>query len=160
MTSRPTLADALVKSAGLSKEQVQQAAAMARSKGLPLEKAVVALNLAPEAAVWAALATSSGLPFVDLQKAAPRPEAVAKVPREQIEQNGALPIAIKDGRLYVAIDDPLKTFVADNLSFLAGWQMGTSGRLILQYDHNKNPLGRTSSGRPTTLDADRVTLRA
>ena len=123
MTSRPSLADLLVKSAGLSKEQLQQAAAMARTKGMPLEKAVVALNLAPEATVWTALATASGLPFVDPQKAAPRPEALAKVPREQIEQNGALPIALKDGRLYVAIDDPLKTFVADNLSFLAGCEV-------------------------------------
>jgi len=42
------------------------------------------------------------------------------VPKEQAEQNEALPVLFKDGVLWVAIDDPFKTFVADNLSFLAG----------------------------------------
>ena len=32
----------------------------------------------------------------------------------------SLPVLLKDGVLWIAIDDPLKTFVADNLSFLAG----------------------------------------
>ncbi len=34
------------------------------------------------------------------------------------------------------------------------------GRLILEYDHNTNPLGRDASGAPTTLKDDMLTLRA
>jgi hypothetical protein len=34
------------------------------------------------------------------------------------------------------------------------------GRLILQYDHNRNHLGRTTSGVPTNLGDDAITLRA
>lgn len=33
-------------------------------------------------------------------------------------------------------------------------------RLIVEYDRNKNPFGRDDTGMPTTLSADRVTLRA
>ncbi|MCC7399091.1 MAG: type II/IV secretion system protein, partial [Planctomycetes bacterium] len=58
--------------------------------------------------------------FVDPQKLAPQPDALKKVPKEQWEQSEALPVLLKDGVLWVAIDDPVKTFVADNLSFLAG----------------------------------------
>ncbi|HIE69645.1 MAG TPA: hypothetical protein EYP98_05470, partial [Planctomycetes bacterium] len=50
----------------------------------------------------------------------PQTEALEKVSADQIEQNEALPVLLKDGELWVAIDDPFKTFVADNLSFLAG----------------------------------------
>jgi hypothetical protein len=32
-------------------------------------------------------------------------------------------------------------------------------RLSLEWDHNKNALGRDASGAPTTLGADVVTLR-
>jgi Phosphate-selective porin O and P len=34
------------------------------------------------------------------------------------------------------------------------------GRLVIEYDHNTNPLGRTRDGRPTTLADDALTLRA
>ncbi|MDB4956087.1 MAG: phosphate-selective porin [Myxococcales bacterium] len=37
---------------------------------------------------------------------------------------------------------------------------GEHGRLILQFDHNTNHLGRTMSGVPTNLGDDAVTLRA
>src|SRR5690606_14470492 len=77
-------------------------------------------NLADESSVWRVLAKAHGLKFVDPAKFAPQPEALKKVPREQIEQNEALPVLWKDGVLWVAIDDPWRTFVADNLSFLAG----------------------------------------
>ena len=87
---------------------------------MPLERTIVALNLADEAAVWKVLAKAHGLKFVDPAKFVPQPEALKKVPKEQIEQNEALPVLLKDGVLWVAIDDPVKTFVADNLGFLAG----------------------------------------
>jgi hypothetical protein len=41
---------------------------------------------------------------------------------------------------------------------LAG--MYAPGRLVLQYDRNQNPLGRSASGAPSTLADDTLTLRA
>ena len=80
----------------------------------------MALNLADETIVWRALAKAHGMKFVDPAKFNPQPEALKKVSADQIEQNEALPVLLKDGELWVAIDDPFKTFVADNLSFMAG----------------------------------------
>jgi type IV pilus assembly protein PilB len=104
----------------LDRERLAKAEAAAQSRGTTLERAIVALNLADETATWRALAKAYGLRFVDPAKFAPSAEALKKVPKEQIEQNEAMPVLLKDGELWVAIDDPLKTFVADNLSFLAG----------------------------------------
>ncbi|MCB9879640.1 MAG: type II/IV secretion system protein [Planctomycetes bacterium] len=104
----------------LDSDRLAKAEAAAQSRGASLERTIVALNLADETVVWRALAKAHGMKFVDPAKTQPQPQALAKVPPEQIEQNEALPVLLKDGELWVAIDDPFKTFVADNLSFLAG----------------------------------------
>jgi type IV pilus assembly protein PilB len=104
----------------LDKDRLAKAEAASSSRGTPLERTITALNLADEVAVWRVLAKSHGLKFVDPAKFTPQQEALKKVPKEQAEQNEALPVLFKDGVLWVAIDDPFKTFVADNLSFLAG----------------------------------------
>ncbi len=101
-------------------DALQRGDAAAKQKGLPLERALVQLGLADEAAVWRALAKAHGLKFVDPGKLTPSPEAEGRIPKEQIEQNEALPVMLRDGVLWIAIDDPLKTFVADNLAFFAG----------------------------------------
>ena len=104
----------------LDDARLAKAEAAAQSRGAPLERTIVALNLADETTVWRALAKAHGMKFVDPAKTNPNPQALEKVSADQIEQNEALPVLIKDGELWVAIDDPFKTFVADNLSFLAG----------------------------------------
>lgn len=123
MTARPTLEQALVDKGVLTPQQVEQAKAMARSRGLQLEKAAVAVAEASEGDVYRCLAKSCGLAFVDPASARPGPELLELVPAEQIEQEGVLPVQQKDGLLYVAIDDPLKTYLADNLAFIAGCEV-------------------------------------
>jgi len=118
--SSETFRRLLIEANVLDAERLAKAEAAASSRGTPLERTIVQLNLADEVAVWRVLAKAHGLKFVDPAKFAPQAEALKKIPREQIEQNEALPVLLKDGVLWVAIDDPWKTFVADNLGFLAG----------------------------------------
>ncbi|MHC4515090.1 MAG: GspE/PulE family protein [Planctomycetota bacterium] len=88
---------------------------------MSLEKAIVSLGMADEVPVYRQVSTAYGLPYADPSKA--KPEALEKIPKEQIEQNSALPVLVKSGVLYVAIDDPINTFVADNLAFMAGCEV-------------------------------------
>ena len=118
--SSETFRRLLIEANVLDRDRLAKAEAAASSRGTSLERTIVALALADEATVWRVLAKAHGLKFVDPAKFAPQPEALKKVPKEQIEQNEAMPVLLKDGVLWVAIDDPFKTFVADNLSFLAG----------------------------------------
>jgi len=45
------------------------------------------------------------------------------------------------------------------LAVAAAVQHGGIGRLTLEYDHNRNALGRGASGAPTTLGREAVMLR-
>jgi type IV pilus assembly protein PilB len=114
------LAAALVQSGVVTSTDAEKAEALARSRGLALERAVVSLGLAEEEPVYRCLAKERGLQYVDPLKVKVSPDLLAKIPKEQIQQNNALPLGIKEGRLYVAIDDPVRTFVADSFAFLVG----------------------------------------
>ncbi|MGE0143249.1 MAG: GspE/PulE family protein [Planctomycetota bacterium] len=123
MTDLRALETALVETCGLSKEDVEKARALGSSRGMSLERAVLALGIAPEESVWRCLAKAAGMVFVDPAKAKLSPELLARVPADRIEQHQALPVLVKDGVLWVAIDDPLKTWVADDLGFLVGGEV-------------------------------------
>jgi hypothetical protein len=45
------------------------------------------------------------------------------------------------------------------LGFVVGWCTLPYARLTVQYDHRTNPLGRSQSGKPTTLAMDSLTVR-
>lgn len=119
--SSQTLERLLVEEGTLSQDDLEKALAHARSRGMALEKSVVSLGLADEERVYRDVSKAYGLPYGDPDKA--KPEALERIPNEQIEQNNALPLLMKGNVLYVAIDDPINTFVADNLAFIAGCEV-------------------------------------
>jgi type II secretory ATPase GspE/PulE/Tfp pilus assembly ATPase PilB-like protein len=119
--SSQALEGVLRDSGTLDADQLEKAIAHARGRGMTLERSVVSLGLATEDRVYRDVSKAYGLPFGDPAKA--RQEAIDMIPKEQIEQNNALPMLVKGGVLYVAIDDPINTFVADNLSFIAGCEI-------------------------------------
>jgi len=110
----------LVSSGAITEEQLREGLAYQRNAGMPLGQALVKLGHAEEAAVARALAKSAGLPFVDLEKGRVSEEILARVPAELAREQGILPLLEKGGRLVVAIDDPFKRIVADQLDFMLG----------------------------------------
>ncbi|MEM6567184.1 MAG: GspE/PulE family protein [Planctomycetota bacterium] len=114
------LGDILVSSGALDDAQLQRARAHQRNGGLALEEAVIALGLVEEPTVYRALAKAEGLPFVDLGKGKVNADVIAMVPSEFATEQGILPVMVKGGRLIVAIDDPFKRIVADQLQFVLG----------------------------------------
>jgi type IV pilus assembly protein PilB len=63
------------------------------------------------------------LPFVDPEKFRFKQSLVERIGVEQVQQNEVLPVAVKNGTLFVAIDDPARAFVADNIAFIAGCEV-------------------------------------
>ncbi len=123
MSDPKKLARVLLSSGALDEAGVAKAEAVAGSRSIPLHQAIVSLDLADESVVWRGLAKVAGMKFVDPAKWTPKAEMIARLPADQIEQNQAIPVLEKDGVLWVAIDDPVRTFVADNLAFLAGCEV-------------------------------------
>ncbi len=117
------LGELLVAADLITEAQLKEALAFQRNGGLRLGEAVVKLGFAPESAVARALAKQQGMPFVDLEKGLPSEAVIAKVPAEVAQEQGILPLTEKGGKLVVAIDDPFKRILADQLSFLIGGEV-------------------------------------
>jgi type IV pilus assembly protein PilB len=146
--SSQVLEKLLVDGGALAPDALEKAKAYARSRGMALEKSVVALGLADEAKVYRDVSKAYGLPYGDPSKA--KPEALERIPKEQVEQNNALPLLMKGNVLYVAIDDPINTFVADNLAFIAGCEVKCA---IAPPEALKNAIRRWVGGGSATADA-------
>lgn len=115
--------DYLVASGTLTDKDLRAALAQQRDGALSLAQAIVQLGLLDEVGVYRALAKQSGMPFVDLDKGRVAPAILERVPAEMATEQGILPIMEKGEKLIVAIDDPFKRIVADQLSFVLGGEV-------------------------------------
>ncbi|MCE9593531.1 MAG: GspE/PulE family protein [Planctomycetes bacterium] len=97
--------------------------AFQRNGGIRLSDALIKLGFADETAVTRAVAKVESLPFVDLAKGRPPQALLDRVPAEFARQQGILPVAEKNGRLVVAVDDPMKRILVDQLSFMLGGEV-------------------------------------
>lgn len=61
------------------------------------------------------LATASNMEFVDLGQVTVKPEVVEIIPKEQARRYHAVPVALNDDTLLVAVDDPLNFDTLDSL---------------------------------------------
>jgi type IV pilus assembly protein PilB len=118
------LGEYLVESGAISEAQLREALAYQRNGGLPLGEAIQRLGFADETTVARAIAKQQGLPFVDLDKGRVSETILARVPAEFAREQGLVPLLEKDGRLVVAIDDPLKKMIAEQLEFMIGVKIG------------------------------------
>jgi type II secretory ATPase GspE/PulE/Tfp pilus assembly ATPase PilB-like protein len=98
--------------------QVEAALAHQRGRAMRIGEALVAMGAADESAVARALAKQAGLPFVDLAKGKVSKAILDRVPGELAREYGVLPVLERNGRITVAIDDPLKVHLVDNLRFV------------------------------------------
>ncbi len=120
-----TLGDQLIANGVISDAQLKEAHAMARNGDIGLGVSLVKLGHADETEVARAEAKVAGLPFVDLSKAGLRisDEILAMVPAELAQDQGLLPVVERGGKLVIAIDDPFKRMIADQLSFSTGLEI-------------------------------------
>ena len=116
----PTLGELLVSAGVIGEEALREALAHQRNGSLRLGEALVQLGLADEAAIARVLARQHGMPFVDLDKGRVPDAVLARVPAELAREQGLVPLTEKGGRLVVAVDDPLKRILADQLGFTLG----------------------------------------
>ena len=104
---RPTIAQTLVRSGGLSRDQVEEAEYFADRRGLSLRDAVVQMKLVDAEIAAEVLAMELGLPYVDLEQLTPDDSILAKIPRGLARRNTILPLFVDDDMLLVAcVDEP------------------------------------------------------
>ena len=111
------LGELLTEWGAVSAKDVTKALEHAKKQNLRLGEALIDLKLASDTAVYKALATQHNMEFIDLDKNSVPPNAVSLIPDDLMRKYLILPLGTENGRLRVAVHDPLDLEMLDILRF-------------------------------------------
>ena len=117
------LGDVLLRAGSITEEQLHEALSEQKKSGLPLGKILVQKRYLSEEKLLESLSKQLGIPIVDLQDVNPSQEALSKVKENVARRHQVLPIAIKNGRLQLAMANPLNLFAIDQVTIQAGMEV-------------------------------------
>ena len=100
----------------LTQFQVEQARVKAGAGSLVRE--LIDQGLITQEDVVRTLAAQNGMEFIDLTTVAPPPDVLQALDVDIAKRYHAVPVAMRDGTLVVAIGDPMDMETADALSFV------------------------------------------
>jgi type IV pilus assembly protein PilB len=117
---RKMLGEALVDSGLITKEQLENALTLRKSKNKRLGKILFELGYATEAQISEALSEQQKLPLVDCNEYEISKKLLELVPKNIAEKAIVLPLQLKDGKLLLAMADPLDWSTIDDITFRTG----------------------------------------
>lgn len=97
----------------ITRAQLNDALGYAQRTGIRLGHALVHRGYVTWEQVYHALAEQSGLPFYELQEAQIDRQTAQRIDPQAARQNGILPIGKQDGRILLAVVDPLDSQALD-----------------------------------------------
>jgi type II secretory ATPase GspE/PulE/Tfp pilus assembly ATPase PilB-like protein len=114
------IGEALCAMGVVSEDQVREALLKQQlDRSVPLGEVLVSMNVVSRADLQAALARKMGYPVVDLDTFPAEPEALRKIGYEVARRLRLMPLLLRDTRLIVALDDPMRRAAIDELEFIA-----------------------------------------
>src|SRR3954451_16114859 len=114
------LGEILIEWGAVKAAEVEKALAHAKAKKMRIGEALVDLKMASETQVYKALASQQSMEYVDLEKSGIPPEAVNQIPDDLMRKYLILPMGKDNGKLKIAIHDPLDLEMLDILRFRLG----------------------------------------
>jgi type II secretory ATPase GspE/PulE/Tfp pilus assembly ATPase PilB-like protein len=113
------IGEALIALGLITDEQLQDALKQQQSdRTVPLGELLVRLGMVSRQDLMNALARKMGYPLVDLEKFAPDPDALQRVPFSVAARLLAAPLMLRETTLIVALEDPNKRAVLSELEFV------------------------------------------
>src|SRR5438874_3135352 len=109
------LGTVLVQSGQLSPDQLAEGMARAAREAVPLGDVLASLGYVSQEEMLQAISEYLGLPLVSLAETPPDPAAVSLVPRDFALRRQALPSAIDEGTLTLALGNPLDLQIVGDL---------------------------------------------
>jgi type IV pilus assembly protein PilB len=101
----------------ISAQEVNRALEHGKSKNMRIGEALVDLKLASETNVYKALAAQHNMEYIDLDKSAVPPNAVNDIPDDLMRKYLISPLGKENGKLRVAMHDPLDLELQEVLRF-------------------------------------------
>ncbi len=132
------LGDLLVEQKVISSADLEIALATQKKSGRRLGRVIVDSGMAGENDIAQALARQLAIPFVDLRKISPDASVLQMMPETQARRFRAIPLARKDGEVFVGMADPTDLTAYDEVSrlFQGGIQLAVvaEGDLLAAID--------------------------
>jgi type II secretory ATPase GspE/PulE/Tfp pilus assembly ATPase PilB-like protein len=114
------IGEALIALGFIDDAQLEVALSQQREdRSVPLGELLVRRGLVTRADLQTALARKMGYPLVDVTQFAAEAEALARLPYAVAIRLPALPLLLRGGRLIVAVEDPSRPDVLDDIEFAA-----------------------------------------
>ena len=117
------LGDILMKEGKITSEQLEVALKEQKKTGEFVGKALTRLGFVTQADVISALASQAGVKLVDLKTYNLDPAALKLIPYEFALKNKILPLALKNGRIQVAMANPLDIVAIDEVKRITKLQV-------------------------------------
>lgn len=133
--ARKLMGEMLLEAGLISEEQLKKAIARSLDQRSRLGHALLEQGLVTEHDVAKVVATQLNLQFVDLRDAKFHPDAVKMVPEAVARRTSAVPMALEDKTLTVAISDPLNIVALNELTFIT--KCGIKTVVMAQSDIDK-----------------------
>ncbi len=122
MAERKMLGELLVERAGISEEDVQRGLRVCQQQKIKIGQALLQLGVVDEEQVARALCTQFRLPFVNLAKAKISASVISLLAPDLVEQFQVIPVKKEGNGLIVALDDPDRMLLLDDLRFRSGME--------------------------------------
>ncbi len=117
------LGDVLIKAGAITEKQLMEALADQKKTGVQLGKILLQKHYLTEDKLLESLSKQLGVPILDLQDVNASQEALNKVKENVARRHKVLPIGIKNGRLQLAMANPLNLFAIDQVTIQAGMEI-------------------------------------
>lgn len=114
------LSEILVKRGLMSAQGLQDAAALQKSEGLRLDRAIIQLGLLTEKQLLDVMSEQLHLPLVDLENITIEPEVIRSLPSKIVFRKRLVPISREDGVLRVATCDAFDLYALDDVRLMTG----------------------------------------
>jgi len=119
-TMSGSLGQALLQAGLITARQLEEALATQRRTGAFLGETLVILGHLKPKDIGPLLAETLGVTYVNPRECEVNQEIVDLVPESYIRRHLVMPLQVEDGRLHVAMADPLNLSVLDDLKLIAG----------------------------------------
>lgn len=144
----------------LTSTDVARALEHARTKNLRLGEALLDLKLCSETHVYKALAAQYNMEYFDLDKSSVPPNATELIPDDLMRKHLILPLGLDNGRMRVAIHDPLDLEMLDILRFRLNKELrpvlASKGRIKSIQDEIFNTTARGTIDKTMDATLDRL----
>ncbi len=112
---RKRLGELLVEKGIITREQLKDALVLQKSTGKKLGEILISQNLISESQMAEVLEEQLGIPFVDLNKVTLDPKLTEYIPFMLAKRYTLIPIKKENGKLYIAMEDPLDFAAVDDV---------------------------------------------